>query len=82
MKTYVKPDLYYENFELSQSVASCSVDGDDITTSANFHNGETCSYDFGITLFIDGNTLCEEDYKEFEIYCYQTGGDGLNFFSS
>ena len=26
MKPYIKPELYYENFELSQHIAACAYD--------------------------------------------------------
>ena len=82
MKTYVKPDLYYENFELSQSVASCSVTDSSESKSTNFHSGNVCTYDYGIALFTDSNTSCDAKISEFEEYCYQTGSDGYNFFAS
>lgn len=73
MKTYVKPDLYYEDFELSNSVAGGCVD------SLN-HSQEQCSYSnpdkLGITETIF-STVCDIDFEaaEGEIYCYFSGED-------
>lgn len=90
MKKYVKPDLYYENFELSHSIANCHVEGDDINGNgrleerANLSDGNTCTYDIGIPLFTSGNGNCIEDYfdSSYEKYCYQTGSSGDTLFSS
>ncbi len=84
MKQYIKPDLYYENFELSNHVASCSVADSDEKSSTNATTGENCTYELveSLTYFVSDNGLCDVKYDEFEEYCYQTGIDGYNFFSS
>lgn len=76
MKTYVKPDLYYEDFELSNSVAGGCVD-------ALNHTQDTCSYDLGeklgdsVTIF--SSSACDVDFNvaEGEDYCYYTGTDDM-----
>lgn len=70
-KKYVKPELYYENFELSQQIAACDYD------SNNTHSDDNCFYtgtsEFGaMTVFMDNcgsegsGTVNVEDYG----YCY------------
>lgn len=51
MKKYVKPELFYERFELSQQIAACDYD------SKNTLSDETCSFegmnkDFGVSMKI------------------------------
>lgn len=83
MKQYVKPELYYENFELSEHIATCAWD------MANSTDVKTCSatgdeafgYLPGLIRFIDGNNLCTT-IMEGEDYCYTTGGAGNNIFNS
>lgn len=82
-KKYVKPDLFYEDFQLSRNVASCSVEDDDSMTSANLSDGNSCYYDFwGAVLFNTSTGSCELDYSDLEGYCYQTGSAGYSFFHS
>ncbi len=46
MKKYVKPELYYENFELSQHIAACGID-------VNFSSGT----DYSCNPKLDGSFL-------------------------
>lgn len=84
MKVYVKPDLFYESFELSHHIASCSVDDDDTKKMTNATNGTNCTYTLitGDVLFLESNDSCTTKNSVFEGYCYQTGTDGTSFFSS
>lgn len=82
MKKYVKPDLVYENFELSQSIANCSA--------ALNHTEDSCTLDSseapglflgsGETVFTEGN--CTYTKEILEDYCYWTGGSSNNIFTS
>lgn len=84
MKAYVKPDLFYENFELSHSVASC---GTSVKMNAS---PENCTYDAGrISNWLEGNTIfanegcnLNPDEGVFEQYCYQTGTEEFKLFAS
>lgn len=83
MKTYVKPDLYYEDFELSTHVATCDWD---VTTSKNIYEcAATADEDSGMpgmTLFYSSNELCmynEENYSE---YCWTNGSSSMTVFNS
>jgi len=76
MKKYVKPELYYEDFTLSQHVAACGVDVnqqdqflcDAILDKAFWYD------DGGLQLFGETKT-CKLDVKDFDVYCYTSGAD-------
>lgn len=85
MKKYVKPELFYEHYELSQHIADCAWE---LTNSTK----ETCSAkadsDYlphlsGANLFIDTDYGCVlipgENYSD---YCYHDGAQGVNVFAS
>lgn len=73
MKKYVKPELYFESFELSQQIAACDFD-------SNYSmNDEGCSFtginqDFGVemTIFLSSPPC---DYVV-EDYCYHGSTSG------
>ena len=80
MKKYVKPELFYEEFELSQQIADCTFD------SKGTNTNETCEFTgkdaFGVvtTIFMAGNTDCltiAESYCEFA-----SADDMYNLFNS
>lgn len=79
-KPYVKPQLYYENFELSQHVAACGWD------MSNAKKKEDCSAlgdtEWGnepVVIFIEGNSNCVEKP---EVYCYEASSNGVGLFNS
>lgn len=76
MKKYVKPELFYESFELSQQIASCAYD------SNNTHSDERCvftglnkDFDVEMALFMDPKNGCRDVP---ESYCYH-GNVGAEF---
>ncbi len=73
MKKYVKPELYYENFELSQHIAACGID---VNHANKTECNPTLDGDFwgGLTLgvFGEGRT-CEMDVANIDVYCYTVG---------
>ena len=82
---YVKPELIFEDFQLSHTVANCSP--------AMNHSKENCDYDSselpglidsGTTVFnADQCTLSFDDFsKIYENYCIQTGSEIYNLFTS
>lgn len=81
MKEYVKPELFFESFELSEQIAvGCSQD-----LIANHGDEGTCVLENPAgaqttTLFAQANTNCTT--YEFEGYCYHSGQDGVTVFSS
>lgn len=70
MKKYVKPDFYFENFQLSNYASGCAVTP--ITTNANSENA--CVFDLGggITVF-NIPDVCGKSTVPPEEYCYQNG---------
>lgn len=78
MKKYVKPELFYEHFELSQHIADCDWE-------LQFDNGNACIATGdpvrapGMTIF---TAICNMAEDAIEDYCYHDGAAGLNVFQS
>lgn len=70
MKKYVKPELIYEHFELSQQIAACQFDSNNTLNdrACQFTGDETAP--FPVTIFVNGS--CPVDA---EIYCEHNGTD-------
>lgn len=75
-KQYVKPELYFENFELSTSIATC-------TNPTNTPNGGTCGIDLGdgTVAFIQGG-VCNYQPEDGPKYCYDVPSDTNKLFNS
>ena len=77
MKKYVKPELFYERFELNQHIADCAWE------FKNLNNNACPAYPDeknpgSPVLFLSGNTACAfDDGGNNQVYCYQPGADGL-----
>ena len=85
MKTYVKPELFYESFELSQHIAACAWDVKNAATAevcGAVSDGEWEGMPSGLTLFNSGNSNCNVNIENFEEYCYTNGESGNNIFNS
>lgn len=71
MKKYVKPELFFESFELSQSIAACGIDAnhdDEIKCSP------TTDPDFwGDKLVVYNDGICANSAQKLEGYCYTSG---------
>ncbi len=80
MKKYVKPELFFESYELSQSIAACGWDmnqGDPTTCTAA---GDPSFGNPDILVFTESN--CE---LVLDRYCYENGaesGPELRIFNS
>lgn len=79
MKTYVKPELFYERYELSQYIASCAARW--------WFDKDQCSLTVsGASAYFAGTTVgCETKVldSEFELYCYMNSeANGLPTFDS
>ena len=62
-RTYTKPTLYAEKFELMEHISSCKANQD--ITTVTYRDGNSCTYtDAGLTLFNPGNSECKNDYYE------------------
>lgn len=87
MKKYVKPELFYEHYELSQHIADCAWEWTNLT------NEDVCSAvadpeklpfgfgDFEYKLFTS-DLICTVLSSEYENYCYQSGNEFANLFRS
>lgn len=83
MKEYVKPELYYESFELSQHIAGCSLTletGDPSTCDATGYIGGD---------YLDGNGenrgwFISQDICSVTVegYCYTNGSINLTTINS
>ena len=80
MKKYVKPELFYEHFELSTHIANC------IFESVNSGEPGACAFkgdsdsDWpGMHIFTGTTAGCEWPT---EVVCYYTGAGGMNTFNS
>lgn len=72
MKKYVKPELIYEHFELSQQIAACQFDSKNTLNSkatCKFTGDETSPFP-GVTIFTVGT--CPDDA---EMFCEHSGTD-------
>lgn len=85
MKKYIKPELFYERYELTQHIADCDWE---MTTSMDPNTcaayGEKDSIYEDLKLFVHSYVcdIATED-EVWEDYCYQTGSDGaLKVFAS
>ena len=83
MKKYVKPELFYEHYELSQHIADCAWE---LTNS----NKDACSaqadpdYLLGLpNLFMASENGCVYiPGVNYSAFCYQDGAQGVNVFAS
>lgn len=83
-KKYEKPQVFFEQYELSHSVANCSA--------ALNHSENDCVLDGnkvpdlhldpGETIFSTVNSSCNISDELFEGYCYWTGNADNSIFTS
>ena len=77
MKTYVKPQLYFESYELSQNIAACGYDMNSSFGSCTAKADPTQGLpDFGLTFFLDGQKGCD---VQPEYYCYENGSGDVAY---
>lgn len=75
MKPYVKPDLFYENFELNQTIAACRWDMNNTDTAnctAEYDPNMNNQHTSGLVLFNDNPCTVTEKDNSLD-YCYTTG---------
>lgn len=72
MKKYVKPELFYERFELSQHIADCQWELKGFNTNACPAYPDANNPGAPV-LFLADNTSCQ--YDDPQKYCYQPGVD-------
>ncbi len=85
MKKYVKPELFYERFELTQHIADCAWE---LTSGSKDSCSAQADPDFlptfsGVNLFTLSDLGCTlipgQNYSD---YCYHDGAQGVNVFKS
>lgn len=79
-KTYVKPQVFFEDFQLSASIAA----GCEYTTN---HTMNMCAYEItgGRSVFIDETTSCLDvkvQNGQYGNVCYHVPADTSNLFTS
>lgn len=73
MKKYIKPELFYERYELSQHIADCAWEFKGLTTE-NVCRVEADADKIGFSGVLFNNE-CELDVAVVESYCYQNSQD-------
>ena len=77
MKKYVKPELFYERYELSQHIADCAWElqsGDGASCNAAADQVKIPGED--LFLLVAENAICDISPEVDERYCYQPGNGG------
>lgn len=81
MKKYIKPELFYERFELTQHIADCAWE-------LNSQNKEVCAaladqaQLSGLPSLFTKPTICEITSDVYNDFCYHGGANGFNVFKS
>lgn len=81
MKAYVKPELFFESYELSQHIAACGWDMSDFQTIENCTaKGDTSYGNPDVVIYVEGGN-CETIGER---YCYQpgSGSESMQIFNS
>ena len=77
MRAYVKPELFYENFELAQNIATCDWD--------KVNNAEAMACQFS-AWYDPAETIFTSDVKctvtDVEAYCEYNSTNGFGLFNS
>ena len=77
MKKYVKPELFYERYELTEQIADCAwewVNSRDENNCTLVGDSDNSKHGLaGFTIFV--NSACEITDPTPEIYCYTTGAN-------
>lgn len=84
MKAYVKPELIFERYELSQHVAACAFDlnsaDENVCDFQSDKKGEKIFGVEGVSIFANAG-ICEN--TDVDSYCYQANGvNGWTTFNS
>lgn len=80
MKKYVKPEIYYENFELSQHIADCGWELKAANENTCYAKGDTSwGYSDDVKAFINNSGICD---IQPEGYCYTNGSSAVGLYKS
>lgn len=79
MKKYVKPELFYERYELTEQIAACAWDLNQANENVcGFHGADLGMGDWVILAAKENG--CK--ITDFQGYCYYPSEDGMNTFNS
>ena len=82
MKKYVKPELFYEQFELSKHIADCAweltLDNENVCSAVS----DSAKIPVPGNLFVSEEKGCTVTSDVYQDYCYQGGAEGANVFKS
>lgn len=80
MKAYVKPELYYEQFELSKHIADCAIEFVNSADVSDCYAIADPKFDMNLgTAHYFYGDACE---APLDAYCYGNGAEGFNTFKS
>lgn len=84
MKPYIKPELFYERYEVSQHLAAgCAWEFQGHDKPENCIATPDRDLPFHPSLFLDEGLGCQyTEVNEYEHYCYQNSDDGIKLFMS
>ncbi len=76
-KTYTKPQIVFDSFELSQSIARCEIISNVVKEVCGWYDEES-----GMTIFVAG--VCEWTSQDdtYAGICYHVPAEAYNLFSS
>lgn len=81
MKKYVKPELFYEHYELSQHIADCNFEythaENDCAAQGDAEDGLG-----NLLVFNTTPTPCNVEPGNVDFFCYHGSADGGNLFAS
>ena len=84
MKRYIKPELFYERYEVSQHLADCAWEFRLATDPSSCKATPDPAKLPGLpAIFLDAGVGCElTDVTEYENYCYQNSAAGIKLHIS
>ena len=84
MKKYVKPELFYEQFESSKHIADCAweLTSREPAECEEVAEPDTEKIPVPGNLFVSEENGCTVTSEEYQDYCYQGGAEGANVFKS
>lgn len=82
MKKYVKPELFYERYELSQHIADCAWELQLNSDTSCHAEPDPKDYPGFSNLFHAKQDGCIMTTAQWQDYCYTNGAEGSNLFKS
>lgn len=82
MKKYIKPELFFEHFELSRNIsASCGWQITSVENMCGFKAAAANEWSDLNLIIINGNVAGCDKVATAEMYCYMTMADDQNTFN-